>query len=122
MRVKDMMTNVLRHKAKNTKGVRPSVIDSFIPESKQEHDIELTEKQISMFFNNWGNDLDELPLSFQADIMRLGRPRNFSLHEKIIDFEEQSQNMYLIVEGNAVLFKNEYSYEKFNKQLETVTV
>ena len=63
-----------------------------------------------MFFNNWGNELNELPLSLREDVMRLGRPKNFSMHEKALDFNENSQHMYLIVEGSALQFQNAYSY------------
>ena len=66
--------------------------------------IELTEAQVNQFFHHWGGELNELPLSFRTDIMKLSRPRTYSVHEKVISFDENQQHMYLIVEGSALLF------------------
>ena len=51
--------------------------------------IELTEANVNQFFHLWNGELNELPLSFRTDIMKLSRPRTYSVHEKVISFEEQ---------------------------------
>ena len=51
--------------------------------------IEISDKMVEMFFNHWGSELSELPLSFRKEILRLGRPATFGLKEKIIDFDMQ---------------------------------
>ena len=72
--------------------------------------LEFRDKQVDMFFNHWGSELNELPRSYQRDIIKLCRPKTYGMHDKVIKFEETSQNMYLVVEGNAILFQNAYSY------------
>ena len=72
--------------------------------------IEISDKMVEMFFNHWGSELSELPLSFRKEILRLGRPATFGLKEKIIDFDMQHSQMFLLVEGNALLFQSPYSY------------
>ena len=72
--------------------------------------LEIRDKQVDMFFHHWGSELNELPKSYQRDIIKLSRPKTYGLHEKVIKFEETQQNMYLVVEGNAILFQNPYSY------------
>ena len=72
--------------------------------------LEIRDRQVDMFFDHWGEALNELPRSYQRDIIKLCRPKTYGMHEKVIKFEETSQNMYLVVEGNAILFQNAYSY------------
>lgn len=60
------------HRAK--KADKNSLIESFFKESKKEDLLEISDKMIDMFFNNWGNELSELPLSFRKEILKLGRP------------------------------------------------
>ena len=45
--------------------------------------------------------------------MRLSRTKEFNFRDKVVQFEEDQQNMYLITEGNAFLFQNEYAYDKY---------
>ena len=101
-------------------GSQSSMIESFIQESRQQDLIQIDPKQVDQFFTAWNNELNELPLSFRHDIVKLARPKKSSMHEIIVSLEEQEQHMYLIVEGSALLFKSEYCLKKFQQQLTTV--
>ena len=48
--------------------------------------IEISDKMVDMFYNHWGSELSELPLSFRKEILKLGRPKTFNLQDKAIDF------------------------------------
>ena len=50
--------------------------------------LEFRDKQVDMFFNHWGSELNELPKSYQRDIIKLSRPKTYGMHEKVIKFEE----------------------------------
>ena len=85
--MRDIMASMLVHRAKSDPGGRASLLQTFVNERHSEF-IDLPEAQVKRFFEHWGTELSELPLSLRADIMKLARPKNFSVHEQVISFEE----------------------------------
>lgn len=55
-------------------------------------------------FEKWSPDLDDIPYSMRENVTWLCRPRIFKMHQKVLDFDQEEQDMYLIVEGSAILF------------------
>ena len=84
--------------------------------------LNLSDTKIDMTFKNWSPDLDDVPMSMRANVARLQRPKVFKIREKVLDFDQPVQDMFLVTEGTAVLFQNKYSYEKFLKSMETAKV
>lgn len=116
-----MMQNLVLNSSRRSGEKRQSLLESYFRQENSLDIFDLADKTVDMFFNHWGDALNELPMSFRNEIMKLGRPKNFGLQQKVIDFNEQNQQMYLIVEGNALQFQSPYSYQQFTKKLQTAS-
>ena len=82
------MASMLVHRAQTDLASRSSLLKTFVNERQATDLIDFSDAQVDRFFNHWGAELSELPLSFRTDIMKLARPKTFSVHEKVISFEE----------------------------------
>ena len=118
LRVRDLMVNVMRQAMMQVE--KREIIEQFIKQSSDQSLMQFKQTQVEMMFKNWAPDLNDIPLSMRENVARLCRPKTFQLHDKVIDFADEEQSMYLIVEGSAVLFHNSYSLNKFEKQLKQV--
>lgn len=95
------------------------LVSQYVKDGQDPKLIQLGETRIDMTFKNWAPDLDDVPVSMRENVARLQRPKVFKLREKILDFDNADQDMYLVTEGTAVLFQNKYSFEKFQKSMDT---
>ena len=117
-RLKDFMSNLLRSVMMKDEYNR-ELVNQYLKESQDLKLIQLGETKIDMTFKNWAPDLDDVPMSMRENVARLQRPKVFKLREKVLDFDNENQDMYLVTEGTAVLFQNKYSFEKFMKSMDT---
>jgi len=78
------MTKMVSFKNVKTSYREKEVIESYVSKSNKDNMFDLSQKQVEMFFDHWGEGLSDLPLSHRMDIMKLGRPKEFSLHDKVV--------------------------------------
>ncbi len=90
-----------------------SFFGAVIDEPKSDDTLIVPHEIIKTFFQVYNQDLDALPISLRGEVIKLLRPRQFSLTEEIITFKHNKPDMFFIVEGSALLFKTPYCYQKF---------
>ena len=76
---------------------------------KEQKDL-VPKEHVDTFFNVFSNRLYEIPHSVRPEIVRLLRQKSYSQLEDVIMLDKTDPNMYFIVEGNAMMFYNQFSY------------
>ena len=74
---------------------------------------EVPKEHVDTFFSVFSNRLYEIPHSVRPEIVRLLRQKSYNQLEDVIKLDKTDPNMYFIVEGNAMMFYNQISYQKF---------
>ena len=82
------MKSLLKNALKNSSQEK-ELIEQFISNSRESGLIAMNEAQVNMMSQNWGPDLNDIPLSMRENVALLCRPKDFKVHQKVINFDDK---------------------------------
>jgi len=68
---------------------------------------------VKLFFDEFKEELSDLPTSARPDIFEMLSCRSYPLRQRILTQSEKSGEMYFMCQGNALFMKSEKIYDRF---------